>query len=153
MNITNLKDILSATTTFSGSTITTFRNGKSYNFPSDGEENFYPLLFLEEDYNINTIYNGSNPITEQWSFNLIIVDHLDDEFPQADKDTMRDVLLVDAKNVVDYLNFTLYDLYKGSVISTDYLSLIDFESDNTQGWSLGITINVPANRSRCNPYI
>jgi len=54
MNITQLKDIFISATTFTSSTINNFDSGKIYEYPNDGVPENYPLLFVEEDYLINT---------------------------------------------------------------------------------------------------
>lgn len=152
MTIQNLKDILSATTTFTSSTISTFESGKSYEYPSAGED-IYPLLFLEEDYLISTVYNNNQPSQEDWNIALIIVDQLDDDNNKTSKDNIKDNMLIEARRVVKYLRDQILTNYQGRIISSSYLSLNDFEQDNTQGVRIELIIQTVSPETRCEPYV
>jgi len=152
MTIQNLKDILSATTTFTSSTISTFESGKSYEYPSAGED-IYPLLFLEEDYLISTVYNNNQPSQEDWNVALIIVDQLDDDNNKTSKDNIKDNMLIEARRVVKYLRDQILTNYQGRIISSSYLSLNDFEQDNTQGVRIELIIQTVSPETRCEPYV
>lgn len=152
MTIQNLKDILSATTTFTSSTISTFESGKSYEYPSAGED-IYPLLFLEEDYLISTVYNNNQPSQEDWNVALIIVDQLDDDNSKTSKDNIKDNMLIEARRVVKYLRDQILTNYQGRIISSSYLSLNDFEQDNTQGVRIELIIQTVSPETRCEPYV
>lgn len=152
MTIQNLKDILSATTTFTSSTISTFDSGKSYEYPSAGDD-IYPLLFLEEDYLISTVYNNNQPNQEDWNIALILVDQLDDDKTKVSKDNIKDTMLIEARRVVKYLRDQIQTNYQGRIISSSYLSLNDFEQDNTQGVRIELIIQTVSPESKCEPYV
>lgn len=147
MNITQLKTIFEVIPTYTSSTINTFQTGKNYEFPSDGD-NIYPLLYLEEDY----IFN-QDKASEKWTFALLVLSHLDQDNLKQTKDILRDDLLDESRKVVNHLSIALKDKeYQGSIESVSYLSLLDFESDNLQGWRIELTINVVNKTNLCYVY-
>ena len=148
MTIQNLIDILDNVPTFTASTINTFKSGKSYEYPNEGD-NIYPLLFLEEDYLINVVINNNQSNQENWSVALLVLDQLNMDETKDVKNNMRDVLLAEARNIVKYLRQEILSLYQGTITDVSYLSLLDYEQDNTQGWRIELTINTASGEPRC----
>ncbi|CAB4154493.1 hypothetical protein UFOVP648_10 [uncultured Caudovirales phage] len=138
MNISQIKGIFQTIPTFSSSTISSFRSGKSYEYPNEGAE-IYPLLFLEEDFLITVTL----PNQENWNIALLVLDQCDDSKSKAFKDNIRDSLLEEARNVVSYYIQQLGINYTSTVIDISYLSLLDYEQDNCQGWRIEITMKTP----------
>jgi hypothetical protein len=151
MTIQNLKDILNDIPTFTASTINTFQSGKSFEYPNEGDD-VYPLLFLEEDYLINVIVNNNQPNQENWNIALLVLDQLNMDATKDEKDTMRDVLLGEARNIVKYLRQQILALYQGVITDVSYLSLLDYEQDNSQGWRIELTVNTASGESKCLIY-
>ena len=151
MNIGNLKSILSATTTYTSSTLNHFESGKVYEYPNNGLPENYPLLFLEEDYLFETQTIGNTKM-DSWTFSFIVVNTINEQSTKDEKDIMRDAMLVEAEKVVSYLNFEFKRLFEGSITSANYLSLLDYEQDNSQGWRVDINALVATSEVRCNPY-
>ena len=151
MTIQNLKDILSDIPTFTASTINTFKSGKSFEYPNEGDE-IYPLLFLEEDYLINVIINNNQPNQENWNIAIIVLDQLNMDATKDAKDTMRDVLLGESRNIVKYLRQQILALYQGVITDVSYLSLLDWEQDNSQGWRIELNINTASGENKCLIY-
>lgn len=151
MTIQNLKDILNDIPTFTASTINTFQSGKSFEYPNEGNE-IYPLLYLEEDFLINTIINNNQPNQENWSIAMLVLDQLDMDATKDAKDTLRDNLLAESRNIVKYLRQEILRLYQGVVTDVSYLSLLDYEQDNCQGWRIELTLNISSGESKCLIY-
>lgn len=151
MTIQNLKDILNDIPTFTASTINTFKSGKSFEYPNEGDE-IYPLLFLEEDYLINVIINNNQPNQENWNIAIIVLDQLNMDATKDAKDTMRDVLLGESRNIVKYLRQQILALYQGVITDVSYLSLLDYEQDNCQGWRIELTVNTSSGENKCLIY-
>lgn len=151
MLIQDFNNILSIIPTFTASSISTYATGMDYNYPNAGNPETYPLLFLEQEYNLNV----GNPITiETWQFGLLVVDQKDMENNQETKDDIKDLMLIEARKIVSYLRYILPTVYKGARIDNiNYLSLEDFEQDNVHGWRLELTITVPnTGETKCNPF-
>jgi hypothetical protein len=148
MTIQNLIDILDNVPTFTASTINTFQSGKSFEYPNEGDD-VYPLLFLEEDYLINVIINNNQPNQENWSVALLVLDQLNMDEIKDIKNNMRDVLLAESRNIVKYLRQQILALYQGVITDVSYLSLLDYEQDNCQGWRIELTINTASGENRC----
>ena len=151
MTIQNLKDILNDIPTFTASTINTFKSGKSFEYPNEGDE-IYPLLFLEEDYLINVIINNNQPNQENWNIAIIVLDQLNMDATKDAKDTMRDVLLGESRNIVKYLRQQILALYQGVITDVSYLSLLDYEQDNCQGWRIELIVNTASGENKCLIY-
>lgn len=151
MTIQNLKDILADIPTFTASTINTFQSGKSFEYPNDGDD-IYPLLYLEEDYLINVIINNNQPNQENWNIAILILDQLDMDATKDEKDTMRDSLLAEGRNIVKYLRQEIASLYQGVITDVSYLSLLDYEQDNSQGWRIELTVNTVSGENKCLIY-
>jgi hypothetical protein len=151
MTIQNLKDILNDIPTFTASTINTFQSGKAFEYPNEGDK-IYPLLFLEEDYLINVIINNNQPNQENWSIAILVLDQLDMDTTKDEKDTMRDVLLAEGRNIVKYLRQQILALYQGVITDVSYLSLLDYEQDNCQGWRIELTVNTASGENKCLIY-
>lgn len=153
MIIQDFKNIFSAVTTFTASTISTFASGTDYEFISNGKKENYPLLYMEEDYSINNPeLNGSRPI-ETWNFGLLVVDQLHMQNSKISKDNIKDAMLEEARNIIAYLNNKLKENFKGATVqSAGYLSLNDFEQDNVHGWRLDISVITPSGEPKCNPF-
>jgi hypothetical protein len=151
MTIQNLKDILDNIPTFTASTINTFQSGKSFEYPNEGDE-IYPLLYLEEDYLINVILNNNQPNQENWNIALLVLDQLDMDATKDAKDALRDTMLGEARNVVKYLRQEIGSLYQGVITDVSYLSLLDYEQDNSQGWRIELTVNTASGENKCLIY-
>jgi hypothetical protein len=147
MNIEQLNGIFEVIPTFSASTINTFQSGKDYEFPSNGD-NIYPLLYLEEDY-LFTIDNNR----ENWTIALLVLDYLDMDNLKITKNNLRDELLTESRNVVEYFKSKLKEIeFQGTISNVSFLSLLDFETDNLQGWRIEINFTVVNSSNRCNIY-
>ena len=120
MTIQNLKDILADIPTFTASTINTFQSGKSFEYPNDGDD-IYPLLYLEEDYLINVIINNNQPNQENWNIAILILDQLDMDATKDEKDTMRDSLLAEGRNIVKYLRQEIASLLLSSIVLQEHV--------------------------------
>jgi hypothetical protein len=150
MTIQNLKDLLSPIPSFTASTITTFQSGKSIEYPNEGLNNFYPLLYLEEDYLITTIYNNSLPNQEDWNFALLVIDNLDYAASKTDKDNIKDDMLFEARQIVSYLRDQLKASYQGTITSNSYLVIQDYEQDNAHGVRVEIVCRTVTGENKCN---
>jgi len=151
MTIQNLKDILNDIPTFTASTINTFESGKSFEYPNEGDE-IYPLLFLEEDYLISVVINNNQSNQENWNIALLVLDQLNMDSTKDAKDTLRDTMLAECRNIVKYLRQEILRLYQGVITDVSYLSLLDYEQDNSQGWRIELTLNTASGENRCLVY-
>jgi hypothetical protein len=145
MNITDLKNIFVSAVTYTSNTINTFLSGKDYEFPSTGN-NIYPLAYLEEDYSITINEVNERPTQELWTIAFLVLDHKLDSETKTVKDNVRDNMLLESKRLVAFIR----KFYK--VTNVSYLSLLDFESDNLQGWRVELTITFANSEPICNIY-
>jgi hypothetical protein len=146
MNIQDIKTILGTIPTFSSSTINTFESGKSFEYPNEGDR-IYPLLFLEEDYLISVIL----PNQENWNIAFLVLDQLNMDETKDAKDTLRDTMLAEARNVVAYLAQQINLTFQSTLLEVSYLSLLDYEQDNSQGWRVELSMKTPRAGTASNP--
>jgi len=65
---------------------------------------------------------------------------------------MRDNLFAESQRIVSFLRQTIKRFYQGDITNSSYLSLLDYEQDNSQGWRIEINLNVVTGETKCVPF-